>query len=141
MPPFGEIYRLIENSGALVVCEEIDMGITNINYDLDLMKNKLRADGPESALKYMLESVDMNSSSCIKNIDIESLQRKIDEFNVDAVINFSFRNCEIMQSKTNRIHDAFKHNGIPSHVIEADYLEFFEKESELVNEIMNFLNP
>ncbi|WP_462318471.1 2-hydroxyacyl-CoA dehydratase [Marinilabilia sp.] len=141
MPPFGEIYRLIENSGALVVCEEIDMGITNINYDLALMKNKLKEGGPESAVKYMLESADVNSSSCIEEVDLENLQRKIDEFNVDAVVNFSFRNCEIMRNKTNRIDDALKHNGIPSHVIESDYLEFFEKESALINEITNFLNP
>ena len=35
MPPFAEIYRLIERSGGLVVLEQTDMGITNIDYNLD----------------------------------------------------------------------------------------------------------
>lgn len=140
MPPFGEIYRLIENAGALIVCEEIDMGITNIDYDLDHMKKKLRESGTGAAAKYMLESVDINSSSCVEEFDIERLRNKIDEFKVDAVINFSFRNCEIMQSKINNINSTLKQSGIPSLVIESGYMECFKNESALVDEITNFLN-
>ncbi|PWD99105.1 2-hydroxyacyl-CoA dehydratase family protein [Marinilabilia rubra] len=141
MPPFGEIYRVIENAGGIIVYEEIDMGITNINYELTRLNEILIKNGSESAAKYMLACVDINSSSCVKEFDMDKILHSIDEYNVDAVIHFSFRNCEIMHKKTNNINNLLNQRGIASLVIESDYMEFFEKELMLEEEISNFLYP
>lgn len=143
MPPFGEIYRIIENAGGLVVCEESDMGITNISYDFEEFQRMLTGKNPDlrKALKYMMESVDENSSSCVQTFDLEKLEQKIREYRVDAVICYSFRNCETMESKTKNINESLNNSGIPSFRLTTDYMELYEKEQEYENLISSFLNP
>ncbi len=143
MPPFGEIYRIIENAGGLVVCEESDMGITNISYDFEEFQRMLAGTNPDlrKAVKYMMESVDENSSSCVPTFDLEKLEQKIKEYRVDAVINYSFKNCDIMESKTKNINESLNNSGIPSFRLTTDYMELYEKEQEYENLISSFLNP
>ena len=141
MPPFGEIYRLIENTRALIVCEEMDMGITNIDYDFEKMQRIVKTEGVLPAAKYMLESVDVNSSSCVESFDIEKIKDKIEGFGVDAVIGFSFRNCEGMYKKTNAIKEVLTKEGVPALVLEGDYLEMYEKPETYMSIIKDFLNP
>ena len=141
MPPFGQIYRLIEKTGALIVCEESDMGITNINYDintfLDLAGQEKNQTG--RAVKYMMESIDLNSSSCMPDFEMERLKQKVKDYKVDAVVNFSFRNCPVMQEKTNRIDCLLKKEGILSYRLVTDYMEIYEKEAYYLNELNHFL--
>lgn len=141
MPPFGQIYRLIEKTGALIVCEESDMGITNINYNiktfLDLTgqkKNQI-----ERAVTYMMECIDRNSSSCLSGIEEERLMQKIKEYKVDAVINYSFRNCPVMEEKTIRIDNLLKERGVVSFRLVTDYMEIYEKETYYLNKVNSFL--
>lgn len=141
MPPFGQIYRLIEKTGALIVCEESDMGITNINYDLktflDLTgqkKNQI-----ERAVTYMMECIDRNSSSCLPGLEVERLIHKIKEYKVDAVVNYSFRNCPTMEEKTNRIDYLLKEKGVASFRLVTDYMEIYEKETYYLNKLNSFL--
>ncbi|WP_291862780.1 2-hydroxyacyl-CoA dehydratase family protein [Marinilabilia sp.] len=143
MPPFGEIYRIIENAGGLVVCEESDMGITNISYDFEEFQKLLAGKNPDirKAVKYMMESVDENSSSCVPTFDLEKLEQKIKEYRVDVVINYSFKNCDIMESKTKNINESLNNSGIPSFRLTTDYMELYEKEQEYENLISSFLNP
>ncbi|WP_010665399.1 2-hydroxyacyl-CoA dehydratase family protein [Marinilabilia salmonicolor] len=141
MPPFGQIYRLVEKTGALIVCEESDMGITNINYDFNTFLDLAGQDEDPvaQAVTYMMECVDHNSSSCLSGIDEERLMQKIKEYKIDAVINYSFRNCPVMEEKTNRIDYLLKEKGIASFRLVTDYMEIYEKEAYYINELNRFL--
>jgi benzoyl-CoA reductase/2-hydroxyglutaryl-CoA dehydratase subunit BcrC/BadD/HgdB len=143
MPPFGEIYRIIENAGGLVVCEESDMGISNISYDFEEFHKLLEGNTAniKQAVKYMMESVEENSSSCISTFDIEKIVQKIQEYQVDAVINFSFRNCDAMESKTKNITESLNKRGMPSFQLTTDYMEMYENEETYKDRISRFLNP
>jgi benzoyl-CoA reductase/2-hydroxyglutaryl-CoA dehydratase subunit BcrC/BadD/HgdB len=143
MPPFGEIYRIIENAGGLVVCEESDMGISNISYDFEEFHKLLEGNTAniKQAVKYMMESVEENSSSCISTFDIEKIVQKIKEYQVDAVINFSFRNCDAMESKTKNITESLNKRGMPSFQLTTDYMEMYENEETYKDRISRFLNP
>jgi benzoyl-CoA reductase/2-hydroxyglutaryl-CoA dehydratase subunit BcrC/BadD/HgdB len=141
MPPFGEIYRLIENTGALIVCEEMDMGITNIDYKIDDFLEMMNGQSDlKDPVKYMLESIDLNSSSCMSGFDFERLKRKIENYKVDAVINYSFRSCPVMKGKTKMINKLLNEIGVSSMVLETDYMENYEKEKVYIEEISSFLN-
>ncbi len=143
MPPFGEIYRIIENAGGLVVCEESDMGISNISYDFEEFHKLLEGSTAniKQAVKYMMESVEENSSSCISTFDIEKIVQKIKEYQVDAVINYSFRNCDAMESKTKNITESLNKRGMPSFQLTTDYMEMYENEQTYKDRISRFLNP
>jgi benzoyl-CoA reductase/2-hydroxyglutaryl-CoA dehydratase subunit BcrC/BadD/HgdB len=143
MPPFGEIYRIIENAGGLVVCEESDMGISNISYDFEEFHKLLEGNTAniKQAVKYMMESVEENSSSCISTFDIEKIVQKIQEYQVDAVINYSFRNCDAMESKTKNITESLNERGMPSFQLTTDYMEMYENEQTYKDRISCFLNP
>ncbi len=143
MPPFGQIYRIIENAGGLVVCEETDMGITNINYDFERFNEILESNSRniKPAVKYMMESVDENSSSCISDFDIDKLEQKINEYHVDAVINFSFKNCNTMQMKTKNINESIVSKGFLSLQLTTDYFDLYENELIYEGIISRLLNP
>lgn len=143
MPPFGQIYRIIENAGGLVVCEEFDMGITNISYDFRIFSEILERDPAniKPAVKYMMESVNENSSSCISDFEIDKLEQKIHDYHVDAVINFSFKNCETMETKTNSINESLINKGFLSLQVTTDYMEIYENERIYEGIISRLLNP
>lgn len=143
MPPFGEIYRLIEKCNALIVCEEIDMGITNIDYDFDHFAGLLGENDafPDKALKYILESIDITSTSCVEEFDFQKIMNKVNNYGVDAVIAFSFKNCPVMWQKTKKICNLLEESGIPSKTVQSGYMEIYEQEEIFVEEIHNFLSP
>ncbi|MGQ1891100.1 2-hydroxyacyl-CoA dehydratase [Thermophagus sp. OGC60D27] len=141
MPPFGEIFRLIEKCNAILVCEEMDMGVTNINYDFDRFNSLItNQDIPiEEALQYMLESVDNNSSSCVNDFDIQGIVDKIQEYKVDAVIAYSFTNCPVMHQKTKKICKLLNEQGFAALNLQSDYMEIYDEGDLFVRKISNFL--
>ena len=141
MPPFTEIFRLIENNNAIIVCEDIDMGITNINYNIDDLLDVVVFDNAsfESSVRYIMEHIDKGVSSCFKEFDIEAIVSKVNDFKVDAVITYAFKNCTNMQYKTNKISELLNQRGIRSLTLQTDYLEIYEKENLYEKEIGEFL--
>ncbi|MDA3881259.1 MAG: 2-hydroxyacyl-CoA dehydratase family protein [Prolixibacteraceae bacterium] len=142
MPPFAEIFRLIESSDALIVCEEIDMGITNIGYTIeDLMKiTNVENSSIEDSVRCIMENIDKTSSSCFEEFDIERIKKRISDYNVDAVINYSFKNCKKMEIKIKNINDLLNKNSIPSMALQTGYMEIYEKEDLYLDQISRFLN-
>jgi benzoyl-CoA reductase/2-hydroxyglutaryl-CoA dehydratase subunit BcrC/BadD/HgdB len=141
MPPFTEIYRLIESCGAIIVCEISDMGISNINYDLAELMDLVNRNNTvgEEAIRYLLESIDKTESSCFKEFDYEKVIRNIEEYDVEAVLNFTFPDSPEMEYKTNRINELLIESGINSMVMKAGYLELYEGEEEFTALINGFL--
>lgn len=142
MPPFAEIFRLIENNNAIIVCEEIDMGITNIDYNIEELMKIVKDENStiEDLVRYIMESIDETSSSCFEEFDIERIKKHISEYKVDAVINYSFKNCKKMEIKTKNINDLLNISNIASMTLQTDYLEIYEKENLYMNQICRFLN-
>ncbi len=142
MPPFTEVFRLIENNNAIIVYEEMDMGITNINYNFGKLKDVIDHDNffLEESVRYIMESVDKTVSFCFNDFDIDSVKNKIEEYHVDAVINYSFKNCPGMEYKTKQINELLGKEGIRSMILQSDYLEMYEKEDLYMKQINDFLD-
>ena len=142
MPPFAEIYRLIERSGGLVVLEQTDMGITNIDYNLDELLTIVQNDSGafENSIRYIMESINTVESSSFVYSDKTDLKRKIEEYAIEAIICFNFRDCPEMDAKINNITEYGSALGIPLKTIQSDYLEMYDKETSLSEEIKDFLN-
>ena len=141
MPPFGEIFRLIEKCNAILVCEEMDMGITNITYDFDQFNSLMSKpdSSMEKALQYMLGKVDENSSSCVKNFNIRDIISKVESYNVDAVITYSFKNCPVMYHKTEEICKLLNMRGLAALNLQSDYMEIYDNSDYFIRKISNFL--
>lgn len=142
MPPFAEIFRLIESNDAIIVCEEIDMGITNIDYHIeDLIKIiKDEHSTTEDIVRGIMENIDKTSSSCFEEFDIDRIKKRISEYNVDAVINYSLRNCKKLQIKVKNINDLLNKSNIPSMTLETGYMDIYENEDFHKDQIRCFLN-
>ena len=132
MPPFAELYRLVESYDALVVCEEIDMGITNIDYDFGILEELVNDNAgdhyPEEVIQYITKSLDVNSTSCMAHFDEEKILRKVRDFQVDTVILFAFYQCPVMQKKTKNIFNLLKVHEVPALELYANYLDVYEQE-------------
>lgn len=141
MPPFTEIYRLIERNGGLIVHEQTDMGITNIEYSLDklISMTKNRNWPIEKAIRYVVESVNTNNSSSFTYVDKAELQRVIRDYTINAVICFNFQNIPEMDEKIKGIIEFIKTTKIPSMTIKSDYIEMYESENSLSKKIQDFL--
>ncbi len=141
MPPFAEIYRLIENNNAIVVCEDIDMGITNVNYKINYLLEKIKeADGVAgNAVQYIMETIDKTAFSCLEDFDIERIVSKVKEFKVDAVITYSYINCPSMEHKTQKISDLLNNLGISCLSLKSDYLEIYDNQDYYMDKIQKFL--
>lgn len=141
MPPFTDIYRLVENNNALIVCEESCMGITNVDYDYEQLKKLLQENNQsyKSAIQYITQSVNVNSCACFHNHDSHELKRKIKEYNVDAVILYAFKNCCVMEIKNNQIAETLDNDNIPYMKIKTDYMELYDQEEKLMKQIEKFL--
>jgi len=81
------LIKLIEDSGATVVCEDISNGIKYFEGEIDLNKDPITA-----LADYYLEK-----APCARMIDAERrfkhIWKLIDQYNVDAVIYFSLKFC------------------------------------------------
>lgn len=139
MPPFTEIFRLVENSNAVIVAEQTCMGILNVNYDIDVLKEKIN-ESMDHSVEYIMNNIDKTVCSCFSDFDIEDICKKIKENNVDAVIAYSLNNCPKMEHKTIKINELLNQRGIPSMVIQTSYLEIYEKEEIYMQEINHFLS-
>jgi benzoyl-CoA reductase/2-hydroxyglutaryl-CoA dehydratase subunit BcrC/BadD/HgdB len=141
MPPFAEIFRVIENVDAIVVCEEMCMGISNITYNIDTLLEILKDDNQpfENAAKYILETIDQSECSCSRGFDFDRILNKIEEYQVDAVINYSFVNCPCMENKTQKINDLLTEKGIPSLNLTTDYIEIYDNAEFYMDKIKAFL--
>jgi benzoyl-CoA reductase/2-hydroxyglutaryl-CoA dehydratase subunit BcrC/BadD/HgdB len=141
MPPFTEIFRLIENCNAIIVCEQTCMGISNINYNFEELL-EITNDNDKStdhAISYLLEHIDRTECSCSSDYDIGNIMHNVSDYNVDAVINYTFKNCPKMEFKTTEISKLLDNKGIPSITIHTNYLEIYENEELLIKKINNFL--
>ena len=142
MPPFSEIFRLIESNNAIIVCEEIDMGITNIDYNIEDLTKIINDKNStiEDSVRYVMENIDKTSSSCFEEFDIERIKKQILDYKVDAVISYSFSNCKKMEIKTKTITDLLNRCKIPSLNLQTGYMEIYENENLYMDQINRFLN-
>ncbi len=144
MPPFTEIFRLIENNNAVIVFEQSCMGIYNISYQFEALEREIHnsnaSNVAEKSLKHILNSIDKSVCSCFSDINFELIEKQIKDYNVDAVINYSFKNCPKMLVKINKINELLHQKGIPSMVIQTDYMEIYENENKIMQEISDFLS-
>ncbi len=141
MPPFTDIYRLVENNNAIIVCEESCMGITNINYHYDHLEKLLQGDAPsqDPAVKYITQTMNKNPCACFYDHNMTELKKKINDYNVEAVFLYSFKNCPVMQKKNHDIAKKLENENIPFMKINTDYLELYEQENKLMEQIEKFL--
>jgi benzoyl-CoA reductase/2-hydroxyglutaryl-CoA dehydratase subunit BcrC/BadD/HgdB len=141
MPPFAEIFRVIEMADAIVVCEEMCMGISNITYDIQTLLNILDDEDStfEDAAKYILENIDQKECSCSNGFDINMIKKKIEDYKVDAVINFSFKSCPCMEDKTKKITELLIQNGIQAMNFVSDYIEIYDNADLYIDRINDFL--
>ena len=141
MPPFAEIFRVIENVDAVVVCEEMCMGVTNITYNIDTLIEIVNDESKtfEDAAKYILETIDQSECSCSNGFNSERILNRIEEYKVDAVINYSFVNCPCMGNKTKGIHDLLIQKGIPSMNFSSNYIEIYDNADLYMDKIKTFL--
>lgn len=142
MPPFTEIYRLIENNNALIVKEETCMGIDNFDYDPEKLAQLLENDHSsyDPAIKYITENMNNETCACFSSYDLNNIKQSIKEYNVDAVINYSFTNCPAMEIKTENIRVQMEKEGVPVMNLQTDYLQTYEQEDEITKQIGNFLS-
>ncbi|MFW6020148.1 MAG: 2-hydroxyacyl-CoA dehydratase subunit D [Bacteroidales bacterium] len=142
MPPFTEIYRLIEKNNALIVHEKTCMGIDNFDYQPEEFARLLESEDAsmETALKYTTENMNNESCACFSGYDFDNLKQSIKEYNVDAVINYSFSNCPKMELKIKDIKEQLQKEDIPVMNLQTDYLQIYEKEEEIVEQIGKFLS-
>lgn len=141
MPPFADIYRLIETCQAVVVCEETDMGVTNIDYNIDDLIEMGRPDDPDAGkmVKYIAEGLDQTSTSCIEAFDRLKILEKVKDFHVDAVIAFSLDKCQIMEEKTKNVCQMLNNTGVDAMTINSGYMELYKNEYALQDKIKRFL--
>jgi len=143
MPPFTEIFRLIENNNAIIVYEQTCMGILNVGYQYHAIENRLLSaynnEEIEKTIHYILNSIDTSVCSCFSDFEIDRIEETIREYQIEAVINYSFKSCPKMFSKTNKINELLNQRGIPSMVIQTDYMEIYENEQKIMQDISSFL--
>ncbi len=139
MPPFTEIYRLIENNNAIVVHEESCMGITNSNYDYSKFLQILHNNNVENAINYIMSNINKTVCSCIDDFDYNGIISTIEEHNIDAVISYSFKKCPKMIEKTDKISKFLEKHGTPVMNLQTDYFEAYEKEEIIMDKINTFL--
>lgn len=142
MPPFTEIYRLIELNGGLIIYEQTDMGITNINYQYNELHSiaKFQEWNQEEAIKYLMESIEINDVSCFSVFIQDKILQAINDYHVEAVVCFNFNNSEAMELKLTGIINLLKKLEIPVLLIQSDYLQFYDKEPVLARQMREFLN-
>ncbi|MFO8053595.1 MAG: 2-hydroxyacyl-CoA dehydratase family protein [Bacteroidales bacterium] len=141
MPPFTDIYRLVENNNAIIVCEESCMGITNTIYDYEKFAALLR-DNEQSidpAIKYITENMNKNPCACFYDHSMKDIKQKIQDYNVEALILYAFSNCPVMEKKNKTIAAHLQKENIPCMQIKTDYLQLYEQEEELMKKIEKFL--
>jgi len=142
MPPFTEIYRLIENNNALIVHEKTCLGIDNFDYQPEELANLLENSDSslEPALKYITETMNNESCACFSSYDINNIMQSINDYNVDAVINYSFMNCPAMEIKIKNIKEQLEKENVPVMNLQTDYLKIYENEDKILKQIENFLS-
>lgn len=145
MPPFTEIYRLIELNGGLIVYEQTDMGITNINYQYENMYSIAKSHewNQGKAIKYLMESIEKNDASCFSVFNQDKIRQAINDYHVEAVVCFNFNDSEAMELKLTGIANLLKRRKIPVLQIQSDYLQLYQQEpvfARLMNEFLNVVN-
>lgn len=140
MPPFTEIYRQIENNGGLVVCEHTDMGITNIDYQLDHLLCMAQGEmwNLEMAIRYVAESINRSDSSSFPSFSEKRLMQSIKNFNIDAVVCFNFMGSTEMDQKIVDITKYLHNEGIPVKTLRSDYLDMYQSEKHREQEFQLF---
>lgn len=142
MPPFTEIYRLIELNGGLIVYEQTDMGITNVNYQYNELNSMAKSTqwNQKEAIKYLMENIEINDASCFSVFNQNKIQQAINDYHVEAVVCFNFNDSEAMELKLTGITNLLKNLEIPVLQIQSDYLKFYDKEPEFARQMIEFLN-
>lgn len=142
MIPFTEIYSIIEECNAIIVAEEICMGISNTQYDLNhlLETNELKESKIEDLINNITGGLSQSECSCHDDYNPIKLQEKITQYHIDAIIHFSFTNCSCMINKEHKITDECKKCSIPSLTIESDYLNVYQGAEKLREQMNNFLS-
>jgi len=90
-------------------------------------------------VKYIAESLDHTSSSCIESFDRMKILEKVKDFQVDAVIAFSFDKCHIMEEKTKNVCQMLNNHGINAMSLNAGYMEMYQNEYAFQDKIKRFL--
>lgn len=142
MPPFTEIYRLIELNEGLIVYEQTDMGITNINYQYNELNSiaESREWNQEEVIIYLMESVEKNDTSCFSDFNQDKILQAVNDYHVEAVVCFNFNDSEAMELKLTGITNLLKKLEIPVLQIQSDYLQLYEQDSVFARQIREFLN-
>lgn len=142
MPPFTEIYRLIELSGGLIVHELTDMGIYNIKYQADSLIELVddEISWPVAAVKYLVEQIDCNQASSFRCFDKDAIAKAISDYSIEAVICFNFDGCNEMDEKISGISNYLVDNKIPKLILRSDYMRIFSNSSDYRQKISDFLS-
>jgi benzoyl-CoA reductase/2-hydroxyglutaryl-CoA dehydratase subunit BcrC/BadD/HgdB len=88
----------------------------------------------------MLNSLDRSECSCHNGFDKEKIMKKIEDYKVDAVVNFSFSSCPYMEEKTQSIHKFLTAQGVPALNFVTNYMEIYENDASYIKKITEFLH-
>ncbi len=132
--PFWKVHSIVEESGAVVVCEESCVGT---RYFWDLCEEDVP--GLDGKLRAISERYLKINCSCFTPNEerFEDIKRFSEEFSVDGVILFNLQFCLTYSVENSSLKRDLEALGIPALEIETDYGE--EDEGQLKTRIEAFL--
>ncbi len=116
--PFWKVHRIIEGSGAIVVCEESCVGT---RYFWNLVEE--RVPGVEGKLRAISDRyLNINCSCFTPNSErVEGIVRFSREYKVDGVIHFNLQFCTTYSMEFIKVKKRLEEEGIPLLEVETDY--------------------
>ncbi len=118
--PNWKLHRIIETSGAAVVCEETCTGTRYFENLVDETKATLEEQYQAIAERYM----GINCACFTPNTGrVEDILRLAKEYNVDGVIDVNLKFCCLYDTEGYTVEKALKEAGIPVLGIETDYTD------------------
>ena len=141
MPPFAQVYQLIENHGGIVVRERSCMGTESVAYSLPELQQLLgKADTtPLQLVTHLFSKPNQTAMACSPHFSLAELQTDITDYQAEAVLIFGIDNCPTMQLKARGIQLRMRQLHIPVLHIEADYASYYRNEAQIGQQIADFL--
>ncbi len=140
MPPFAQIYRLIENSGGVIVREYMCTGIEIGDYDFSTVKSLVKSEGiTDNVIDITMQKANTTALACETNFDKEQLEADLKAYSIDKVIVVAFKKCLSMLVKNNKIQKLLESKNVDCLNFDASYDESYINEGSLKNQIKNFL--
>lgn len=118
--PNWKLHRIIETSGAAVVCEEMCTGTRYFEHLVDETQTTLEGQFYALSGRYM-----KNNCACFTPNEgrIDDIVRLAREYHVDGVIDANLKFCTLYDTEKSAVAKALEAEGIPCLGLETDYTD------------------